>query len=280
MIKPICMTIPARPHPTPKHKPLTEQHRFWDAIHRIELPIVLVCQKILMAERLTNFWAICAKAGSARLLAISPSVFFALGYCAEAKHLASSLVFYAILSSFCKFTIPRRRPGSYPEAWGPVVAPTSSFPSRHTMGTTILASFLPSYIQWPYIIIMICDRIAYGQHYLTDCVVGFWVGKLAVCFGKTLENPHLCLILLTIAVKLWSGGLEILAGCVPMMVTPDFVCNPVLSPLLLILVVLEWFIRVEKKEPRFLDCLIWDIFVTSLNLYALIFANQLYILYE
>jgi membrane-associated phospholipid phosphatase len=263
--------------PPHRRRVLAEQSEFWTFFHNIELPIILFMQHVLFARRFSRFWALSSRLASATLLSFSPSVLYSLGYQESAKQLATSLVFYAIFSSCGKYFVIRRRPGSFPEVWASDCASTSSFPSRHTIGVTVLSSFFPRYVKWPYVVFMIADRLACGQHYPSDCLVGWLLGNLSVYVGTQVADPLLSTIFLIIALKMWSGGAKVIGGCLPLIMAAEFHCNSWLAPLVLLKFLIGRSVAVEKKEGLALALMIRELFLTSVTLYIVTIANRLLI---
>jgi membrane-associated phospholipid phosphatase len=250
--------------------PIKSQSRFWDYCNAIEAPIVKLVQAVLFAKPLWQFWEFIAKLASAKLLAYAPSILYCFGQTREAKRLAISLVFYALLSSFGKSWVIRRRPGSYDDIFAGNCAVTSSFPSRHTIATTVFGNFLPAALQMPYMILLIIDRIACGQHFLSDCLVGITIGKLALVLAPRVENPNLSTALLILALQVWSGGARILAGVLPVLIAPDVKIAKVPVPLACLKTPILAIMRKGKKERDRMKVLTQELLVVSAILFAVV----------
>ncbi|KAH0790922.1 PAP2 superfamily protein [Histomonas meleagridis] len=253
---------------TYRKKIITEHHPFWDIIDKIELPIVKFLQTLLFASKFHKFWVYAAWISSSTSLSYYPSILFSLGLADKAKQLSTSLVFYALLSSSGKFFLKRRRPGSYPDTYSYDCSSTSSFPSRHTIGATVFANFTP--IKWPFIIFMMCDRIALGQHFLFDCIAGYGIGELAVFLGQYLNNINLTLVILLLSLRMWSSCSRILGGILPIIIAEKVNCTPFVFPL----VFLRSFI---KKRPLFnkpVNPLCNELFAAALTTFIFMEVNS------
>jgi membrane-associated phospholipid phosphatase len=260
--------------------PLSSQSPFWDRVNAIELPLVRLIQNLTFAHSFPNFWERVAKLASATVLSSSPAFLFCLARPAEANRLGTTLVLYALLSSLGKFYIVRRRPGSYDGVTAPFCAPTSSFPSRHTIGTAILADFLPSVLRWPYIVLLVTDRIACGQHFLSDCVVGFGIAKVAIWVAPMVENPNLGTALMVIGLMLWKGGAKILAGALPVLVAPRVTVAKCLVVLTFAKAPVLRIMRrgIKREDP--MKILVEELLVVSLLLFIAVKANEFIERYE
>jgi hypothetical protein len=248
--------------------PLTTQSRFWDICNGVENPIIRFFQAVLFARPLGTFWLRLAGLGSARLFSLSPLVLFCLGCPSAARRLAVSFVFYALFSSLGKFCVRRRRPLSYPGVVCLDPAPTSSFPSRHSIGVTVLAAFLWRPLQLPYVALLVADRVAAGMHYATDCLAGVALGLLALRAGEMVANANLATALLVVALQVWAGGAKILGGALPVLIAPPAAVAPACAALALLKHPLLALIRRGRKERDTLRVLTQELLVTSLILFA------------
>lgn len=220
---------------------LRTQNKFWDFINSIELPIIIFMQKHFKAYSTTSFWNFIAKMASPTKIRLLPMIFYSLGFEDQAKHLAISLVYFSLFSSFGKYLIVRRRPGSYEGVHSPACAGTSSFPSRHTISITIVAFFLPFTMIW--IVLIIMSRIMLGMHFLTDCILGVFVGKLALFVAPLITDPNFCLFLLLVTFRVWSGAYKILSGSLPLLIVSpisSLACPSFRQSPLCIVLVLVW----------------------------------------
>jgi membrane-associated phospholipid phosphatase len=253
---------------------LSTQSYFWDRLNAKEMPLIELVQKCTLAHYIPGFWEKIAKLASATILSSSPAFFFCLGCPAEASRLAITLVFYALLSSFGKSHIIRRRPGSYECVTSPFCASTSSFPSRHTIGTVILADFLPSALRWPYIALLVTDRLASGQHFLSDCVVGFGIAKVAIWVAPMVENPNLATALMVMGLFMWRGGAKVLAGALPVIVAPRCAVAKCLVVVSFVKLPLLHLIRRGHKRRDPMDILVEELCVVSLILFVAVKVNE------
>ena len=250
-----------------------QQSRFWDIMHEIEMPFIFILQRLLFAGALSNFWFQAARLASSKLLAFSPCLLYGLGYPERAKSLAKTLVCYALVSSFGKQWIVRRRPGSYEEVYCYNCAVTSSFPSRHTIGVTVLASYTP--FKWPFIIFMVLDRIASGQHYLSDCLAGCLLGELSVYLANFFENPNLLTAMMLLALKVWGGGAKILGGCLPFIIAPPVVVSKAVFPICFLGVIGLRLMRKGARETNPMKILVQELFATSMTVFLMVQAQKI-----
>lgn len=233
---------------------LRTQNKFWDFVNSIELPIIIFMQKHFKAYSSTSFWNFVAKMASASNIRLFPMLLYSLGFEKKAKHLSLSLVYFSLFSSFGKYLIIRRRPGSYEGVHSPACASTSSFPSRHTISITIVSFFLPFTPIW--IILIILSRIMLGMHFLTDCILGVFVGKLALFIAPLNTDPNFCLFLLLVTFRIWSGAYKILSGSLPLLILTSLSsfteCSSfVYSPLCVFLVLFWKLIRKILPPAKF-----------------------------
>jgi hypothetical protein len=111
----------------------------------------------------------------------------------------------------------------------PIVSPpkgraTKSFPSRHSIGTTISADFLPAPLKLPYIVLPVADRVASGQHFLSDCLAGVLIGRLALRLAPLFQNANLGTCLMVLCLNVWHNSLRMFAGTVPVLMVPKVLC--------------------------------------------------------
>lgn len=256
-IKKMSESKPIPPNKRRQAHLLRTQNKFWDVINSIELPIIIFMQKHFKAYTTTSFWNLVARLASASNVRLFPMILYSLGFEEKSKHLALSLVYFALFSSFGKYLIIRRRPGSYKGVHSPACASTSSFPSRHTISITIVAFFLPFQIVWISLIIM--SRIMLGMHFLTDCILGVLVGKLALYLARFNTDPNFCLFILLVTFRVWSGAYKILSGSLPLLILTSlssfsycskFVYSPCCILLVLIWKLLRKFLpKAKMKVP-------------------------------
>ena len=267
--------FPPFPGKPPQKKPcLTEQSKFWDTMHQIEIPFIYYLQKIFFIPKTIKFWHFFTKIGKSKTLSLFPVLLYSLGFNQQAKSSAKSLVFYAIFSSFGKIAMKRRRPGSYPEVFSLGCSKSSSFPSRHVLGTTIISHFTP--IECPLIIFMIISRIVLGLHYPTDCFVGFFFGCLCLFCGQYIYDTNLIIFLLFLGMKLWRSAGKIFSGILPVIVAPDVSVSLYCSPLFILVFFFQKILIDKKKvERKSLDETIRLLASVSLTLFIITKSNQL-----
>jgi hypothetical protein len=254
---------------------IKEQSRFWDTCNIVEHPFVRYVQCVFFAKTASTFWLGVAALASARLLALSPSLLYCLGHIEEAKRLAISLVFYALLSSFGKSWVTRRRPGSYDDIWVVKCPSTSSFPSRHSIAATVLADFLPAPLKYPYLVLLVICRLACGVHYLSDCIVGVGIGQIALAVAPMVENVNLSTALLILALQIWSGAAKILAGALPVLIAPDVRVAKVLVGLAFLKAPLLNAVRKGKRERDRMKVLTQELLVVSAILFVVVRLDEL-----
>jgi len=251
---------------------ILNQNSFWDKINSFEIGFVQVVQNLLMVERTYWGWDKFAKAGGSKVASYAPLVLFSLGRVEQAKHLALSLVMYALLSTLGKKGIVRRRPGSYSTVYAPNCAVTSSFPSRHSICATVIGNFLP--FKWIYISLLVLDRICVGNHFLSDCVIGVAIGEASVKLAHYISDPNLSLVLLLLSLYLWKGCAKIIGGCLPIIIST---IKP--SPISIILVPAKHFFilfasKYMDKENSFNMALI-VLFATGLTVFLISVLTQI-----
>lgn len=264
--------------PYPNKPPMTKrmvmkQNRFWDMMHEIEMPLVFLTQRVLFSGKLAKFWLAAAKLASSKLLSFAPCFLYAIGKPDEAKRFATTLVCYALISSFGKKWVVRRRPGSYPEVYCRACVVSSSFPSRHSIGVTVIASFTP--FKWPYIIFMVFDRIACGLHYLTDCLAGVLLGELSVFVARFIDNPNLLTVLLLVAFKVWNGGAKILGGCLPLIMAPHVSVSWMLFPLAFLQLLIMRKLEAANDKVNPMQRMLQELLATSTTLFVIVKADVL-----
>lgn len=266
--------FPPFPGKPPQEKPcLKEQSHFWDVMHQIEIPFVYYLQKIFFISQTIKYWYSFSKIGKSKTLSLFPVLLYSLGYNQQAKSAAKSLVFYAIFSSFGKIIMKRRRPGSFPEVYSLGCSKSSSFPSRHVLGTTIIANFTP--IKYPLIIFMVASRIVMGLHYPTDCLVGYFFGCLCLFCGKQLNDTNLILFLLLFGMRLWHSAGKIFSGILPVILAPDISVSLYCTPLFLLVFVFQKMLIDKSIEKKSLNEAMRLLASVCLTLFIIVKGNQL-----
>ncbi|KAK8882086.1 hypothetical protein M9Y10_044726 [Tritrichomonas musculus] len=237
--------------PPQKNKLIAEQSYFWDVLHQIEVPFIYYLQKINCITNTVKFWNYFSRLGKSKTVSFFPLLLYSLGFPDQAKTLAKSLIFYGLFSSFGKLVMKRRRPGSFPEVFALGCSKSSSFPSRHVIGTTIIAHFIP--LEIPLIIMMILSRILLGLHYPTDCFVGFFFGRFCLFCSQFVNDKNLILFLLLLDMRLWRSAGKICAGVLPIIMAPNISVSKYCSPLFLFYFLFKKLIldkTIEKKSLK------------------------------
>lgn len=251
-------------------KLIMEHHNFWNLLE-FEVGFVEKFQKLIHAKETMKFWYYTAMLAGSRMLSFYPSIFYVLGYYETAKMLSKALIFYALFSSFGKFTIKRRRPGSYPNVYTDCCSTTSSFPSRHITGSTVIANFIP--FKWPFLIFMTINRMALGQHYLSDCLVGYIIGESAVYVSKQFDDLNLILGISIMTLYLWSGASNIVAGTIPILVAKNVKIAPILFPLLFLKKIIKLILANKEKKDKF-QLLIERTLENTLPIFIIVIINS------
>lgn len=259
--------------PPQKKACLKEQSQFWSIMHQIEVPFIYYIQKLVCISKTVKFWNFFSKIGKSKTLSLFPVLLYCLGFIEQSKSAAKSLIFYAIFSSFGKIVMKRRRPGSFPEVFALDCSTSSSFPSRHVIGTTIIAHFTP--IECPLIIFMVFSRIILGLHYPTDCFVGFFFGKLCLFCGQYVNDTNLIIFLLLLGVRLWRSAGKILSGILPVVVAPNISISKYCSPLFALIFVFQKLLIDKSIEKKSLDEAMRLLATVSLTLFIVVQLNQL-----
>ena len=248
-----------------------QQAKFWDIINEIELPLIKFVQKYCFAYRSTKFWKKVEKLASPRYTRFIPLILFSTGNTEKAKQISLSLVYFALFSSFGKHLITRRRPGSYPDVHSPDCCSTSSFPSRHTIGATIVYSYFPFSSFW--ILMVIMSRIMLGMHFFTDCVSAVIIGKLALCISQLIMDSNYSLFLLLVTFRIWSGAYKILSGALPLLIAPSIKCSPIFCPLILLWPFLRRLLPKENKQTSY-ELFVIETIPISFLVFMLTFLNS------
>ncbi|OHT15967.1 PAP2 superfamily protein [Tritrichomonas foetus] len=247
------------------------QHHFWDLINSLEMPAVLFLQKLFRVPQTSKIWKKFAFLGSSSFVTIIPTVFYSLGHEQNARNLSSSLMCYALISSIGKLLFHRRRPGTYDNVYSKPTKSMDAFPSRHTMGMTIISSFTP--FKFHFIIFMAIDRILMGKHFISDCVVGYLLGELCVNLGCSIKKTHILLLILFAGMSIWKSATRVFAGTIPVIVAPQIngsllTFTIVLGKVISMQCVKKWILKSEKRK-----IMIADIIISSLTIYLIVILN-------
>ncbi|EAY08932.1 PAP2 superfamily protein [Trichomonas vaginalis G3] len=267
--------LPANRNPDLQKNVIYHESRFWQILNEIELPLIIILQKLFFIQKTYDFFNKKFSAiASSKLMSYMPLILLGLGKTLEARHFAKSAVLYALLSSLGKNTFIRRRPGSFAGVYSPDCATTSSFPSRHVMAASIIASFTP--IKTILMIAVIFDRLVIANHYLTDCLFGMGFGFACVYMANLYDESSLIICLAAFSVFIWKGGAKIIGGCIPI---AAFRLERNLSVLVFPLIFLSSIFRDiahkmnhVKKEPFHDAC--YMLFAQSAVLYLMIISDS------
>lgn len=193
---------------------IIKESRFWQVLNKVELPLVIFLQKIFFARRTYDFFNDhFSEIASSKTMSYGPLVLLCLLSIDESRFFMKAAVLYALLSSFGKNIFIRRRPGSFRGVYSPDCATTSSFPSRHTMAASIIASFTP--IRNVIMVAIIIDRLVIANHFLTDCLFGMVFGYSCVFAAHYIDDNILIVMLAALSIFIWKGGAKIIGGCIP-----------------------------------------------------------------
>ena len=263
--------------PVQTKKLLKTQHYIWDKMHDIELPIVIFIQKIFVVHKTIKWWDFISKSGQSKPISWTPLLLYSLGFYEQAKSLSKTLIFFALLSSVGKLLMKRRRPGSYPEVFAVYCSSSSSFPSRHMIGTTIIShyTFYPP-LRWILPCLMMIDRVVTGAHYPTDCIAGFLIGLLSLQISDYFEDHNLLLFLLLFAVEIWPSGGKILSGAFPIIVAPDVSISILCFPLIFLKLFFNKIFIKKDTEKKSLKEMTEMVLSSCLTTFIIVKVNALY----
>lgn len=259
----------------PSNKGLNmQQNRFWDMMYVLEAPLVIFIQYILLAEKFKRFWALGSKVASSSLLSMSPILVYATGYPEKAWWLAASLVGYAITSTLGKTLVIRRRPGTYSDIFCILTAQSSSFPSRHTIGATVLAAFIPGIYGKMYLCFTIINRIVTGHHFLSDCLAGMTIGLGTVYVASFIHSANVLCLLLVLGWRLWPKAWNVLAGCMPVIVAPKIEVSPYMIPVAFACPLIRYCYK-KLRGLKGMDGVSIPLLASSLTVLLIVIGNEI-----
>lgn len=228
-------TPPPAKTPKANNQTVLEQNWYWDILNNFEIYLVIACQKIFCVKQLYFFHTFFEFLLSSRLMAFYPLLLFSLGLKDESVKCGKEIVYYSLFSSFGKYLFLRKRPCHYPSVYSPDPAPTSSFPSRHSIAVFIISGFIPNEtLRYIAVTMMVINRLVLGLHFLTDCLVGLIIGWCCVVLAKHTESVNLLLIITFVALEVWHNCARITAGLLPVLLAGDIKCTPFVFPFALI----------------------------------------------
>ncbi|OHT04872.1 PAP2 superfamily protein [Tritrichomonas foetus] len=259
--------------PKAKDHIVLSQNAFWDFLNNIELVLVHICQKLFLAKQLQKFHLLCEKMLGSYVIGYMPLLVYSLGFYNESQKLGKSLLFYAIFSSFGKHFISRKRPCHYPSVYQPDPAPTSSFPSRHTIAVVVLSQLIPNlYGKVFFIAFMITNRLVLGLHFLTDCLAGIILGLLANKAAGYIEDLDLIIVLSVSALVVWHNCNRIVGGVLPIIVAKKQVCPSVCIVLALIkMPLVDMATKLLHPTTRY-DLLVKELFASAISTFIVSFS--------
>ena len=210
------------------NRPVKEQPEFWVGISNFELPFVLFLQKVAMVSRFSKFHLQFQDLLSSCLLSYFPLFLYSFGRTDLCLKLTHGLMFYALLSSVAKFTIPRMRPAHYPGVFGEGCVQSSSFPSRHSIAVAVFSSIIP----WPifkyiFIFSMALNRVITGAHFPSDTLAGILIGFLCNWLAEQITNPIILTFVGLVALYLWPSAARAVGSPIALLYLPDsYHCHP------------------------------------------------------
>ena len=220
-----------------------EELSFFKYLNQIELPFVIFMQKIFCSNRFYSLYSKISYLGSGKLLSRVCLVLYAIGYYDKSRYLAKCMILYVILTHFKKFFY-RTRPNEFPQIHCPKKSGSSSFPSRHCVRATIVGYFLfGEKFHLIFVLLVTFTRLVGGQHYLLDCIAGYFIGILAIYLTRYLNDVMIIVTLASLSFLLWKKAITSFS-ILPVLLTPKVdVCY--LS--IFILFIEPLFIRISKK---------------------------------
>lgn len=248
-----------------------KESRFWQIMNKIELPMIIILQKIFFIHKTYNFFNdYFSRIASSKWISYGPLILLCLLSVEESRLFMKGATLYALLSSFGKNIFIRRRPGSFHGVYIITCPETSSFPSRHTMAASIIASFTP--IRNIIMIGIIIDRLVIGFHFLTDCLFGMVFGYTCIFLAETFDDTLLYVVLAALSIFIWKGGCKIIGGCIPICCLciknkPSILCFPLIFMRGYIVDLTKNYFK-AKKDP-FVDAIL-ILLAQSITLYAIL----------
>lgn len=171
---------------------------FLNKLNDIEIGMIRNFQKIFLAEKLVNFHRSYEFLSSPKLFSFIPLLFFSLNRFDKSFQFAKCSIFYIYLSHKFKKLLFRKRPYEYPNIFNPEHVSSSSFPSNHSAGSVILASFFPFhfFVKFLFVLLMLMNRVILGCHFPTDTIAGAIIGLFIIFLSKLIENRIIIILIL------------------------------------------------------------------------------------
>lgn len=245
-------------------KAIVDQSDFFYKLDMIEMPLVLFCQELAIIRKTFHFWChTFPKFAGSSNMGFFPIYFLILGYKDAAFLALASVGLYSVMSTFGKGNIKRRRPGSYKCCYTENLPTTSSFPSRHSMGAAVIATFTP----FPFLlyILITFDRMAIANHYLSDCVVGIFMGWLCVKIAHYFTNEIFIFLIHILSTFIWKNGTKLLSACVPVLIMSKYRFSSLTFPLLFLDIDFWKLFRLSKKGVLLQNLLNISVLLVSLK---------------
>ena len=196
-----------------------EEFSFFKVLNSIELPFVLLMQKVFCSRRFSSFYSTISYLGSGKLLSRVCLVFYALGYYENSQNLAKCMILYVILTHFKKFFF-RTRPNEFPQIHCPKKSGSSSFPSRHCVRATLIGYYLfGEKYHILFVLLVTFTRIVGGQHYLLDCIFGYLIGRVAIYLTQFINDIMVIVCLASLSFLLWKKAITSFS-ILPILLTP------------------------------------------------------------
>jgi membrane-associated phospholipid phosphatase len=198
----------------------THEKTLWDTMNRVEIPIVKFFQRVFHAEENDKLYEFIAELFSANYISFYPVILYVLGFSNEAATLASGIIVYSLVSSLCKLFLLRKRPYHY-GVFSTYIVKSSSFPSRHTIASQIIASVFPSsLVRLLITLVIFINRITKGDHYPTDVFAGVFIGQICVLIVKYVTNRAVIIVIGLIGVNQWQRAARTVGMSIPLLFAP------------------------------------------------------------
>ena len=172
---------------------------FLDSINQYELIPIRFLQNLFKAEKLVNFHRSFEFLASPQTFSFIPLLFYSINKYDSSFQFAKCSIFYIFITHKFKRMIFRKRPYAYPGIFNHDNVKSSSFPSNHTAGSVILASFFPTnyiYLKIFFVFLMQLNRVILGCHFPSDTIIGALIGLLIIFISSLFENSLILILIL------------------------------------------------------------------------------------
>ena len=172
---------------------------YLDKLNQYEIILIRFFQKIFLAEKYVKFHQLFEYLVSPQNFSFIPLLFYSIGKYNESFLFAKCCVLYIFITHKFKKFVFRKRPYAYSNIFNPDHVRSSSFPSNHTAGSVILASFFPTrilFLKIFFVFLMQLNRIILGCHFPTDTIIGALIGLLILFISKLVNNQIVMIIML------------------------------------------------------------------------------------